>query len=105
MIEVACGKSHSCLFGAIFVVGNARLRTYLLKALAGQVVIVQIWRGIEGHVDIGPTVIVKIGDQCGETVAALRSGDVNLVGDISEISVAIVLIQRYRFRRQSAGPT
>ena len=104
-IEVACRHTHSCLFAAVFVVGDAGLPGDLLKALAGQVVIVQVWRGIAGHVDIGPPVIVKIRDQCGETVAALRPGNMHLVGDVGEISVAVVLIQRYRFRRQSAGPT
>src|SRR5438552_15046005 len=104
-IEVACRHTHSCLLAAVFVVRYASLPGDLLNALACQVVVVQVWRGIAGHVDIGPPVIVKIRDQCGETVAALRPGNMHLVGDVGEISVAVVLIQRYRFRRQSAGPT
>src|SRR5258708_6251002 len=103
-IIVTCGHAHTCLFAAVFVVGDARLRAYLLKELSGNIVVVKIWRGIAGYVDVGPAVVVKIRNQRAETVATLRPGDMNLVRDIGEISAAVVLIQRYGFRRQSARP-
>src|SRR5260370_28706250 len=104
MIEVACRHAHSCLFAAVFVVGDARLRAYLLKTLATEVVAVQVWRGIAGHIDVRPSVVVTVGNHRSETVTSLRSGDMNLVRNIREVSVAIVLIQGHRFRRQSTRP-
>src|ERR1700720_2581785 len=99
MIEIASSDAHSCLFAAIFVVGDARLRADLLEALAREVVVVQIWRGITRYVDVRPPVIVEIRDQRGESVATLGTGQVSLIRDVSEVSVAVVLIKRYAFRR------
>ena len=47
--------------------------------------------GIVGDVDIGPAVIIEIGDQHAEPVGARRLQNARLRGDVGERAVAVVV--------------
>src|ERR1700739_1115917 len=102
MVEIARGHSHPRLFAAVLVISDSRLRAYLLKTLAAEVVVIQVGRRIACYIDVGPAIVVKICDQRSEAIASFCPADMYLAGNVFEISMPIILIERIRFGRQSA---
>jgi tetratricopeptide (TPR) repeat protein len=102
MAEVGCGRAHPGLFAPLLVIGHASRHADLLKTFSLQIMEVKAGRGIAGYVDIGPTIVVEIGNQRSETVIILVRRDVHVVRDIGKVAVSVVLIQRDRFPGQTS---
>jgi hypothetical protein len=67
-VVVAHGHAHSGLLDSVITKGHTAKHAFLAEGAVAVVHEQQTGRGIAGHVDIGPTVFVKISGNNGHTV-------------------------------------
>ncbi len=61
----------------------------------------QVWRGVVGHEDVGPAVVVEVAEDNAEAVVA-RVADPGRLGNVGKRAVAIVAVQHIGLAGQAA---
>src|ERR1039458_4711009 len=90
---------------AATAVSHAALQALLAEGAVVVVAKQQAGRGIARHVDVGPSVVIEIRGHSGQPVAAFRRGDAGTFRYVLESTIAVVVIQQMRLRRQAARST
>ncbi len=103
-IVVADAQSHAGLLHAVFVQGHSAFQANLGKSSVVVVFEKKAGGGVAGNIDVGPAVVVKIGGGGSHAVAAFGFRYAGLGANVRKGAVAVVVVQRYETRRQSARP-
>ena len=97
-VAVVVGRrgAHARLLAAVLVHCESAHEPRLFKCPVAFVVKEQTGRRVAGDIKIGPAVIIEVAGQDGESVILMRCFDAGLFGDIDEVTVPIVVIERHR---------
>ena len=92
-VEVTDGDAHAGLGFAIGRVGDAAFDGFVLEGAVALVAIEGGGGGVVGDIDVGPAVVVEIGDGYREAVGADGVEDAGLFRDVGEGAVAVVAVE------------
>ena len=102
-IVVGRGDAHAGLRLAVGAVAPAGFDGDVLERAVVLVLIERAGGGIVGHVDIGPAVVVEVGDEHAQAVGAGGLQNAGFLGDIGERAVAVVVEENIFAAIQSPG--
>ncbi len=103
-IVIADAEAHAGLLLPVFVQGHAALEPLFDEGAVVPVAEVETGCGIAGDVQVGPSVVVEIGCDSSQPVTALGVGQSGLASYVCEGAIAVIVVERDTFRRQSARP-
>ncbi len=87
---------------AVGIVGHACRVAALFESAVVLVAVEQAGGLVAGDIDIGPAVVIEIGDDHAEAIAAAGREDTGLFGHVGKRAVAIVVIERVVRHGESA---
>ena len=94
--------AHARLQTSVGIVGDAGRVAALFERSVVLVAIEQAGGLVAGDIDVGPAVVIEIGDDHAQAVAAAGRQNAGLFGDVGERAVAVVVVERVVRRGQSA---
>ena len=92
-VEVSDGNAHAGLGLAVGRVGDAGLDGDVFEGAVLLVLVEGGGGGVVGDVDVGPAIVVEVGDADAEAIGADGVEDARFFGDVGEGAVAIVVVE------------
>ena len=103
-IEVSDGDAHAGLGLAIGRVGDAGFDGHILECAVLLVLVEGGGGGVVGDVDVGPAVVVEVGDADAESIGADGVEDAGFFADVGEGAVSVVVIEDVFAALQAGRP-
>src|SRR6185437_3693158 len=103
-VVISDADSHGRLLASIFAERESRSITHIFKRAVMPVAIQEVRRGIVGHQQVHPAVVIDIHKGSGQTVVAVGIRDARLHADVGKGAIAVVVEQVVALSRQAAGP-
>ena len=100
-IVIAESDAHGGLRAALFAECETGCVADVLEGTVSAIAIEIVGAGIIGDGEVGPAVVVEVGENGRETVAKLRVGDARVKADVGEGAVAIVAEEMIGFTEKA----
>src|SRR6185369_2550550 len=100
-VIISRGNAHSSLRFAVCAQSATRLNADLFEGSVLQVLVEQTRLRIVRHVNVWPTIVVEVSHQHSKPKRSRHVRDARLLGNISERSIAVVVIQDVLIALQS----
>ncbi len=103
-VEVADRNAHARLGFAVGRESDARFDGDVFEGPVFLILVIRSSGGVVGDVDVGPAVIVKIGDRDAEAIGADGVEDAGLFRYVGEGSIAVVVVEDVLAALQAGRP-